>query len=198
MPPGASQKGSLLGHGRRAWPLPAVRADPSVPSGGAGARLGVGQFRLEGPLPAPRVEFRAHCPHSPGANTQPLFPGPWRRGGEGASAPSLARKPARQVWPAPRRGPQFHNSLRPSPSPGSPGPERGGRRGAGSNPTTARAPPARAPPSQSPLDQPTQGAGWRASRGDPRPRPPPGSPEPSRRPRESPPRPGRAGREGEA
>lgn len=83
---------------------------------------GAGEFLLEGPLPLPGLEFRGHRPHSPRANTQPLFLGPWERGGEGPrAAPSsiLARKAAQQVWsrrPAARgspaaRGPAFSRCL---------------------------------------------------------------------------------------
>lgn len=48
-----------------------------------------------GPTPRPRVEFWGHCPHSPRANTRPLFPGPWGRGGEGDLRP-----PPPPAWPA--------------------------------------------------------------------------------------------------
>lgn len=64
---------------------------PSDPGGKQEPHLGAGRARggVQG------VEFWGHCPHGPRANTRPLFPGPWGRGGEGASG-----------RPLPQSGPQ--------------------------------------------------------------------------------------------
>lgn len=152
----------------------------------------------EGPLPPPRVGFRDHCPPGPRANTQPLFPGPWERGGEGKrGGPGLPPPPAWPEKPPNRFG---RSSPKPAVHP-QPGAQLSLRRlpgCAGSSPTSARRVPGRAPASAAPRESRTRARSVKVLRTGTGRTPRPARPYRGLRPGESPPRPGAAGKGGAA